>query len=54
MGHREHILDLLKKKALEPPKKIRKPRATMSYKTQGNFRVGYTGHVEDIYKSNPN
>lgn len=48
IGHRGHLLTLIKRKSL----KKNESRIPVSYKPAGKaeFKVGYGGHVQDIYK----
>ena len=53
MKHRDHLLDIIKKKQL---KKEKKKSVPVSFKPSGaqGFKVGYSGRVKDIYQNNPN
>ena len=52
-SHRNHLLDIIKRKELKKPKA--KTRV-ISYKPSASdqFKVGYAGRVKDIYDNNPN
>lgn len=50
MDHRQHLLNVIKKKSLKKERK----RIAVSYRPSGQqgFKVGFTGKLQDIYKSN--